>query len=88
MWHATHSTLPSPWDMEAETQNYLVKAVVGLLQEAVPYGSSKNRDQEEAHRKTMMVLSTHEVHLILQMLERFEHFFGFNILREINFWPF
>ena len=66
MWHATHSTLPSPWDMEAETQNYLVKAVVGLLQEAVPYGSSKNRDQEEAHRKTMMVLSSHEVHLNLK----------------------
>ena len=41
--------------MEAETQNYLVKAVVGLLQEAVPFGSGKSRDQEEAHRRTLQV---------------------------------
>ena len=46
--------------MEAETQNYLVKAVVGLLQEAVPFGSGKSRDQEEAHRRTLQVLSSHE----------------------------
>lgn len=47
--------MPSPWEMEAETQNYLVKAVVGLLQEAVPFGSGKSRDQEEAHRRTLQV---------------------------------
>ena len=37
--HVVHACLASPWDMEAETQNYLVKAVIGLLQEAVPFGS-------------------------------------------------
>ena len=55
MWHVTHCSLSSPWEMEAETQNYLVKAVVGLLQEAVPFGSGKSRDQEEAHRRTLQV---------------------------------
>ncbi len=41
-----------------ETQNYLVKAVVGLLQEARPFGSS--REQEESHRRTMQVLDDEE----------------------------
>ena len=54
-FQVTHNSLPSPWEMEAETQNYLVKAVVGLLQEAVPFGSGKSRDQEEAHRRTLQV---------------------------------
>ena len=56
MDHIIHSTLPSPWDMDQETQNYLVKAVVSLLKEARPFGSSSNREQEEAHRRTMQVL--------------------------------
>ena len=34
-----NATIPIPWDMQPETQNYLVKAVVSLLQEARPYGS-------------------------------------------------
>ena len=46
--------------MEVETQNYLVKAVIGLLQEAVPFGSGKTRDQEETHRRTLQVLSSHD----------------------------
>ncbi len=58
MDHITHGLLPSPWDMEQETQNYLVKAVVGLLQEARPFGS--NREQEESHRRTMQVLDDEE----------------------------
>ena len=41
--------------MEMETQNYHVKAVVSLLQEARPFGTSKNLD--ENHRRTMQVLS-------------------------------
>ena len=32
-------SIQTPWDMEPETQNYLVKAVVSLLQEAKPYGA-------------------------------------------------
>ena len=49
------SSIPSPWFMEMETQNYHVKAVVSLLQEARPFGTSKNLD--ENHRRTMQVLS-------------------------------
>ena len=43
------------WEMEPETQSYLVKAVVGLLQEAKPFGSRFGSEQEEAHRRTMQV---------------------------------
>lgn len=53
MDHIVHGAPPSPWDMEFETQNYLVKAVVSLLQEARPFGSSSGKEQEEAHRRTM-----------------------------------
>ena len=45
MDHISHGELSSPWDMEQEMQNYLVKAVVALLREAKPFGS--NREQEE-----------------------------------------
>ena len=41
--------------MEMETQNYHVKAVVSLLQEARPFGTSKNQD--DSHRRTMQVLT-------------------------------
>jgi len=54
MDHITHAALPSPWDMDQETQNYLVKAVVSLLQEARPFGS--NREQGETTRRTMQAL--------------------------------
>ncbi len=57
MGHIIHAEPPSPWDMDYETQNYLVKAVVSLLQEARPFGSSgSGKDLEEAHRRTMQVL--------------------------------
>ena len=49
MDHITHGELSSPWDMEQEMQNYLVKAVVALLREAKPFGS--NREQEEEVRR-------------------------------------
>ena len=55
--HVVHACLTCPWEMEPETQNYLVKAVTGLLQEAVPYGSGQTRDQEETHRRTLQLLT-------------------------------
>jgi hypothetical protein len=58
--HVIHASIPTPWEMEPETQNYLVKAVVALLQEALPFGSGKTRDQEETHRRTLQVLSSHD----------------------------
>ena len=34
--HVVHNTLPSPWTMESESQNYLIEAIVSLLKEAEP----------------------------------------------------
>ena len=39
MDHVIHGPPPPVWGMEPETQSYLVKAVVSLLQEAKPFGS-------------------------------------------------
>eukprot|EP00094_Tigriopus_californicus_P000131 TCALIF_00127-PA protein Name:"Similar to UNC79 Protein unc-79 homolog (Homo sapiens)" AED:0.02 eAED:0.04 QI:0/0/0/0.66/0.5/0.33/3/0/2591 len=54
MDHIIHSKISSPWDMEQEIQNYFVKAVISLLQEAKPFGS--NKEFEDAHRRTMQAL--------------------------------
>ena len=55
MDHVIHGPPPPVWEMEPETQSYLVKAVVSLLQEAKPFGSRFGSEQEEAHRRTMQV---------------------------------
>ena len=55
--HVIHSSLTSPWEMEPETQNYLVKAVISLLKEAKPFGSMKSSDtQDESLHRTMAIL--------------------------------
>lgn len=43
--HIVHTIIPSPWDMDSETQTYLVEAIVSLLKEAQPDKPSKDGER-------------------------------------------
>ncbi|CAB4070119.1 UNC79 [Lepeophtheirus salmonis] len=58
--HVIHVPLTSPWELEPETQNYLVKAIISLLKEARPFGSGKRTDKEESMQRTMAVLDVED----------------------------
>lgn len=42
--HIFHKTLPSPWIMDLETQNYFLEAVISLLKEAEPIQEKPSKD--------------------------------------------
>ena len=43
--HIVHTIIPSPWNMDSETQNYLIEAIVSLLKEAQPDKPSKDGER-------------------------------------------
>ncbi|XP_054711004.1 protein unc-79 homolog [Uloborus diversus] len=59
--HMIHTTIPSPWTMDLETQSYMVEAVISLLREAEPLNEKHVQeslngqdDREESHEMTVV----------------------------------
>nr|XP_042898256.1 protein unc-79 homolog isoform X2 [Parasteatoda tepidariorum] len=59
--HMLHTTIPSPWSMDLETQSYMVEAIVSLLHEAEPLNdkhvqeSSNGSDDREENSEMSVV---------------------------------
>ncbi|CAL1284324.1 unnamed protein product [Larinioides sclopetarius] len=82
--HMLHTTIPSPWSMDLETQSYMVEAVVSLLHEAEPvnqkHGQETGNGQEdgEESRETTIVeerqlLSKYGIWLLVGLCTPNEH---------------
>ncbi|GFV14035.1 protein unc-79 homolog [Trichonephila clavipes] len=81
--HMLHTTIPSPWSMDPETQSYMVEAVISLLHEAEPVQkhaqeTSNGQDDAEESRETTIVeerqlLSKYGIWLLVGLCTPNEH---------------
>ncbi|XP_035227755.1 protein unc-79 homolog isoform X3 [Stegodyphus dumicola] len=63
--HMIHTTIPSPWSMDLETQSYMVEAVISLLREAEPLNekhiSEPLNGQEDEDSREMRVVEERQL---------------------------
>nr|XP_045612898.1 protein unc-79 homolog isoform X4 [Procambarus clarkii] len=53
--HVVHTTIASPWTMEPQMQNYIIEAIVSLLNEAQPFGDkTKCKDHDRLNRAGLL----------------------------------
>ncbi|KAF8766719.1 Protein unc-79 like protein [Argiope bruennichi] len=82
--HMLHTTIPSPWSMDLETQSYMVEAVVSLLHEAEPVNQKHaqetgngQEDGEESRETTIVeerqLLSKYGIWLLVGLCTPNEH---------------
>ncbi|GFT07465.1 protein unc-79 homolog [Nephila pilipes] len=82
--HMLHTTIPSPWSMDPETQSYMVEAVISLLHEAEPVNqkhaqeTANGQDDGEESRETTIVeerqlLSKYGIWLLVGLCTPNEH---------------
>ncbi|KAG8194067.1 hypothetical protein JTE90_003015 [Oedothorax gibbosus] len=77
--HMLHATIPSPWNMDPETQSYMVEAVVSLLREAEPVspgaqeGEGGGDGEETSAVEERQLLSKYGVWLMVGLCTPDEH---------------